>query len=259
MHALRWHRMRGFYSVDAVYPLAKSRPMKIPSALVLTVLFATPLTAAEPNTLTPEEKAAGFELIFDGKSLDGFRNYKEEKPNPKWQVRDGAIVLTEKGGGNLMTVAQYDDFEFRFEFRIAAHGNSGIMWRVTETEKQPFLTGPEYQILDSHSKTGYPHEITAGNLSGGLYGLIPVKPEFTKPTGEWNEGSIRVEGSKITLTLNGHVTADIDTTSDKWKELLANSKFAKWPKFNKEPKGHLVFQDHNDRVEFRTLRLKKLK
>jgi Domain of Unknown Function (DUF1080) len=235
------------------------RPMKIPSSLALLAVIFAPLAAAEPNTLTPEEKTAGFELIFDGKTLDGFRNFKEEKPNPKWQVRDGAIVLTEKGGGNLMTVEQFDDFEFRFEFRIAAHGNSGIMWRVAETANQPFLTGPEFQILDSHSKTGYPHEIVAGNLSGGLYGIIPVKPEFTKPTGEWNEGSIRVEGAKITLTLNGNVTADIDTTSDKWKELLGNSKFAKWPKFNKEPKGHLVFQDHNDVVEFRTLRVMKLK
>lgn len=233
--------------------------MKGGIAYVSTVLIAATPAAAEPNTLTAEEKASGFELIFDGKSLEGFRNYKQESPNPKWQVRDGAIMLTKKGGGNLMTAAQYGDFEFRFEFRIAAHGNSGIMWRVSEMEKHPFITGPEYQILDSHSKTGYPREIAAGNLSGGLYGLIPAKPEYFRPVGGWNTGSIRAEGTKITLVLNGHVTADIDTNSAHWKELLAKSKFAGWPRFNKEPKGHIVFQDHNDVVEFRTLRIRELK
>lgn len=222
------------------------------SALVL------PASSAEPNTLTPEEKASGFKLIFDGKSLEGFRNFKKQTVSNKWTVKDGAIVLTKRGGGDLITKAQYANFEFRFEFKIAAHGNSGIMWHVSEEGNRTFQSGPEYQIFDSHTKTGYPHEIEAGNLAGGLYGFIPVKPEFTKPTGEWNEGSIRVEGTKITLTLNGHVTAKVDTSTDEWKKLLAKSKFANWKKFNKYPKGHLAFQDHGDQVAFRSLRIKEL-
>lgn len=224
----------------------------------LAGLLAAPLHAAEPNTLSAEEKAAGFKLLFDGKSLDGFRNYKQEAPHPKWEVKDGAIVLTEKGGGDLLTKEQFGNFEFRFEFKISSGGNSGIMWHVTEAGNHPFESGPEYQILDPFDKDGYPHEITAMNLSGGFYGIISSKPEFSKPADEWNSGSIRVEGSKITLTLNGHVTAKVDTTSDDWKEKLAASKFANWPNFNKAGKGHFAFQDHGDKVAFRTLRVKEL-
>ena len=226
--------------------------------IVLFAALALPSLAAEPNTLTAEEQAAGFKLLFDGKSLDGFRNYKKETPAPKWQVKDGAVTLTEKGGGDLITKDQFANFEFRFEFKISADGNSGIMWHVTEEGKHPFESGPEYQVLDSHSKTGYANDIAAGNLAGGFYGVIPTKPEFSKPAGEWNEGIIRVAGPKITLTINGHVTADVDTSTDEWKQLLGKSKFANWAKFNKSPKGHFAFQDHGNIVSFRSLRVKEL-
>lgn len=227
------------------------------SIIFLTAL-ALPVFAAEPNTLTGQEKADGFKLIFDGKSLDGFRNFKKDTVNEKWQIKDGAITLTAKGGGDLLTKDQYANFEFRFEFKIAPEGNSGIMWRSSENGRAPYETGPEYQILDSRSQTAYQHEVKRGNLAGAFYDIKPATPEQSKPAGEWNEGSIRVDGTKITLTINGHVTADVDTSTDEWKELLAKSKFAKWEKFNKEPKGHLVFQDHGDVVAFRSLRVKEL-
>jgi hypothetical protein len=227
------------------------------SIIFLTAL-ALPAFAGEPNVLSSQEKTEGFKLIFDGKSLEGFRNYKKETVDPKWVVQDGAITLTEKGGGDLITKDQYENFEFRFEFKIVPEGNSGIMWHSTETGKAPYETGPEYQVLDSRSKTAYQHEIKRGNLAGAFYDIIPTKPEASKPAGEWNEGSIKVNGTKITLTINGNVTADVDTSTDEWKELLAKSKFAKWEKFNKEPKGHLVFQDHGDVVSFRSLRVKEL-
>lgn len=228
------------------------KPIAILSALTL------PLFAAEPNKLSPQEKTDGFKLIFDGRSLDGFRGFKKDSAPEKWQVKDGAITLTSGGAGDLITTARYADFELRFEFKIAGNGNSGVMWRVTEDAAQAYESGPEFQILDSHSKTGYPHEIGKGNVSGALYDLIPAKPALTKPAGEWNEAVIRIEGSRITLKLNGTTTADIDTAGDDWKTLLGKSKFADWGKFNKVPKGHIAFQDHGDAVSFRSLRIKEL-
>lgn len=228
------------------------------SIILLSALAALPVFAGEPNTLSDQEKADGFKLIFDGKSLDGFRNFKKDDVDPKWIVKDGELTLTAKGGGDLLTKQEYENFEFRFEFKISPEGNSGIMWHSTETGKAPYETGPEYQILDSRAKTAYQNEIPKGNLAGAFYDIIPVKPEVSKPAGEWNEGSIKVDGSKVTLTINGTVTANVDTTTDEWKQLLAKSKFATWEKFNKEPKGHLVFQDHGDVVSFRTLRVKEL-
>ncbi|GAA5482205.1 3-keto-disaccharide hydrolase [Haloferula sargassicola] len=231
----------------------------LPFVTVLAAL-ATTAFAADPNTLTPEEKKEGFKLLFDGKSLDGWHTYKEDKPRSQWKVEDGAITLTEGGGGDLTSDKMFGDFDFRCEWKIVHGGNSGIIWHATEEHAYPWVSGPEYQILDSFPSDDhkYPHEIEAKNLAGGLYALKTAKPEWSKPAGEWNEARIVIKGTQITLYLNGTVTADVDSTSDEFKEMLSKSKFNGWEFFNKAKKGHIALQDHGDRVSFRTLRLKKL-
>ncbi|RYD74722.1 MAG: DUF1080 domain-containing protein [Verrucomicrobiaceae bacterium] len=227
--------------------------------LVFSSLLATHSSfAAKPNALTSAEKADGFKLMFDGKALEGFRNFKKEGVDSRWVAEKGALTLTGRGGGNLVTEKRYKDFEFRFEFRISAGGNSGILWHSLETRKAPHTTGPEYQILDSFSKTAYQTEIAKGNVSGALYDLIPTKPGLSRPAGEWNTGVIRVQGSRIRLEVNGTITADVDTTTEEWKAILAKSKFAKQPLFNSAPEGYIVFQDHGNQVSFRTLRIREL-
>lgn len=227
--------------------------------IILLISSLCPL-AAKPNTLTPEESREGFRLLFDGRTLDGWRTYKQEKPKDEWKVVDGAITLTTPGGGDLITSDQFDDFELRLQFKIAADGNSGIMWHVAETDGAPYLTGPEYQILDSVDRPGhkYTHETAAGNVAGCFYGFTKAKPEWSKPAGEWNDARIVSNGNKISLHLNGHKTAEFDISSDEYKALLAKSKFADWKDFNAMKKGHLCFQDHGDVVSFRTIRIKTL-
>lgn len=214
--------------------------------------------AAEPNTLTPEEQSQGFKLLFDGTSLESFRSFKKDEVPEAWQAKDGVIMLTKGGAGDIITKETFKDFDLRFEFQIATDGNSGVMWRVTEEGNHTYESGPEYQILDSHASKGYPDERAKGNISGALYDLIPAKPEAFKGPDEWNEGGIRVVGSKITLTLNGHITAEVDTATPEWQKILANSKFADWPLFNKSATGHIALQDHNDIVGFRSLRIREL-
>jgi hypothetical protein len=232
--------------------------MKTP---LLLLALAIPALAAEPNTLDAGEKADGFVLLFDGKSLDGWRTYKQENAKPQWQVVDGAITLTAGGGGDLITTGVYQDFDFRWEWKIVEGGNSGVMWRVAETDGPPYRTGPEYQLLDSFDKPShkYPHELPPGNVAGALYGLVPGKPEWSKPVGEWNESRLLVQGTKFTLFLNGQLTAEVDTASDAWKAMIAKSKFAGWDRFAREATGHLCLQDHGDAVSFRNLRIKEIK
>lgn len=214
--------------------------------------------SAKPNSLTSEEHSAGFKLLFDGRSLAGFRGFKSDDMPPEWQVIDGEIRLTKAGGGDIITKATFTDFELRFEFRISADGNSGVMWHVTEEGKHTYESGPEYQILDSHASKGYPHEREKGNISGALYDLIPTLPGNFKGPDVWNSGSIRVQGTQILLTLNGHITAEIDTATPAWAEILGKSKFADWPLFNRSASGHIALQDHNDVVGFRSLRILEL-
>jgi len=198
-------------------------------------------------------------LLFDGKTLDGWRTYKKKEPNKEWIVEDGAITLTKKGGRDLITTEQYQDFDFRWQWKISAEGNSGVMWRVAETDGPAYKTGAEYQLLDSWSTETYAHETKAKRVAGSLYGLVDGNPEWSKKVGEWNESRILVQGTRLTLFLNGHTTADLDMNSDEWRTKLAASKFAKWPRFAKEPKGHLCFQDHGNKVAFRSIRIKVLK
>ena len=227
--------------------------------ILLLLALSIPAFSA-PNALTPEEKKDGFKLLFDGKSLDGWRSFKADKAKDQWKVEDGAIVLTSSGGGDLVTEEQYADFDFRCEWKIAKQGNSGIMWRSTEDHGAPYETGPEYQILDSFKQEGhkYTHETNKGNIAGSFYDIIPGKEEWSKPVGEWNETRIVVQGTKIKLFLNGTVTADVDTSTPEYQALLAKSKFKNWKHFNKAPKGHIVFQDHGDKVAFRSIRIKAL-
>src|SRR6266852_2720936 len=105
-----------------------------------------------PNTLTEQEKAAGWKLLFDGKTTDGWRAYRGKKMPDKWHVLDGALVFTPGSGnqgGDIVTTDQYDSFDLAFEWKISSGGNSGVMYRVSEEEESPYMTGPEYQILDN--------------------------------------------------------------------------------------------------------------
>lgn len=228
-------------------------------SILLLLALSIPAFSA-PNALTPEEQKEGFKLLFDGKSLDGWRSFKADKAKEQWKVEDRAISLTARGGGDLITAEQYADFDFRCEWKIAKQGNSGIMWRSTEEHRAPYETGPEYQILDSFKQDGhkYTHETNKGNIAGSFYDIIPGKEEWSKPVGEWNETRILVTGTKIKLFLNGNVTADVDTSTAEYKALLDKSKFKNWKHFNKAPKGHIVFQDHGDKVAFRNIRIKAL-
>src|SRR5690606_17698487 len=118
--------------------------MKRRALFLLPLLFlASPVPAEQPNTLTEAEKAEGWTLLFDGKDLSHWRNYKKEGISEKWQVADGAFTLTAKGGGDIITKETYGAFELKLEYRISKAGNSGLMYHVTEEESTPWRTGPE--------------------------------------------------------------------------------------------------------------------
>ena len=115
-----------------------------PAAFLLAPLlaFALAAVAEEPNTLTEAEKAEGWTLLFDGKDLSLWRNFRKEGLDDKWQVADGAFTLTKKGGGDIVTKETYGAFELKLDYRIGKAGNSGLMYHVTEEEPTPWRTGP---------------------------------------------------------------------------------------------------------------------
>ncbi len=210
-----------------------------------------------PNTLTEAEKAAGWKLLFDGKSLDRWRGFKMEEVPPGWEIqRDTLHFSGEHGGegyGDLMTKEQYANFELKLEWNISPQGNSGVLYRVTENYDQEFHTGPEVQLIDN----AYP-EIEPDQTAGANYGLHPPAKDVTKPVGEWNSLDLIVDGAHVEHWMNGEKLVEYELWTDEWKEMVSKTKFAQWADYGLNKKGHIVLQDHGAGVWFRNIKIKVL-
>lgn len=201
--------------------------------------------------------------LFDGKNLDGWHAYNGEKPT-QWKVEDSILVLTpaegRSGSENLITDKKYTDFELSLDWKISEGGNSGVMWAVQEDSKynEPYLTGPEIQILDNErhpdAKAGTTHQ------AGALYDMIAPSENVVKPAGEWNSFVITInhKENKGSVDLNGVRVVDFPIEGDKWNAMVADSKFADWEGFGQIKDGYIALQDHGDQVSFRNIKIKEL-
>ncbi len=225
--------------------------MKAPALLLAPLLLVCAAYAAEPNALTEAEKAEGWTLLFDGRDLSLWRNFKKEGLDDKWQVADGAFTLTKKGGGDIVTKETYGAFELKLDYRIGKAGNSGLMYHVTEEEPTPWRTGPEIQILDNVDGRD-------PQKAGWLYQLYASDTDATRPAGEWNTIHIVITPEKCVHYMNGVKYAEYVKGSADWDAKVAASKFAKFEKFGKATRGHLSLQDHGDVVSFRNVKIKVL-
>lgn len=210
-------------------------------------------SAAEAPPAT--ESGSSWTKLFDGESLTGWRGYKTEAPGAGWTVADGAIVYTGKGGGDLITAKEYGDFELSFEWKVAVETNSGVIYRVGLGESAPYITGPEYQVLDNEKAQDNKQQ---NHLAGSLYDLALESNAKTKPVGEWNTARIRVQGWHVQHWLNGEKVVDVDLASPAGKALIAASKFKDWTKFASLQRGHIALQDHGHWVSFRALKIQEL-
>lgn len=229
--------------------------IRIPSLALLTAFLVGALSAAQPNQLSPAEKADGWKLLFDGSSLSGWRGYKTETP-AGWTIKEGVLSLAAGRKGDLVTKQDYGDFELALDWRIAAGGNSGILYRVGLGDAAPARSGPEFQLLDNGRAKD---NAIPSHLAGALYDLVVPPKDVTRPVGEWNEARIRIRGWKIEHWLNGVKLVELDLASPQGKALIQGSKFKTWTRFASLPRGHIVLQDHGDEVSFRNVRIRELK
>jgi len=227
-----------------------------------TVLLATATVALAseavsqqmPNTLTDAERAEGWMLLFDGKTLEGWRGYNMEGLPGSWAVEEGTITRV-AAGGDLITDRQYEDFELTFEWRVGTGGNSGVFYRVVEGLEYAYFGAPEYQVLDDANHVDGGDPVTS---AGSNYALNPAPRGVVRSAGQWNSGRIVVRGDYVEHWLNGVLTVSYELHSPEWKALVAASKFAAWPAYGMAPRGHIGIQDHGDRVWYRNLKLRVL-
>ena len=213
------------------------------------------LTAqAAQNTLTPEETAAGWQLLFDGESLASWRGYKCEDRPEGWRAVDGALARVGQGG-DLITIEQFDDFELRFDWKVQQSGNSGVMFRVAETDGPPWHTGPEFQVLHNAGHRDGAAPITS---AGSNYAVHPPVRDVTRPVGEWNTARLLVNGTHVEHWMNGVKLLEYEFGSADWQRGVLASKFADIPGYGGETSGHLAIQDHGDPVSFRNIKVRRL-
>jgi Domain of Unknown Function (DUF1080) len=224
---------------------------------LLSLTLAAVTALAGDNELTDSEKGAGWKLLFDGRDASAhWRGYKKDNTSDKWVAKDGALVLTGKGGGDIITKDQFENFEFSIEWKISPGGNSGIMFKVLETAGPPWHTGPEAQIQDN----------VAGHdpqKAGWMYALYAATVDTTKPAGEWNHFVLKCQKTaagtyRCEHTMNGAKYVEYEIGSDDWNEKVAKSKFGKFPGFAKSAKGHICLQDHGNEVAFRNIKIRAL-
>ena len=226
-----------------------------------------------PNTLTEEEKAAGWRLLFDGKTFDGWRGLgRDAIPEGHWVIENGTMkkIPTDEvprqadgqpqRGGDLMTVESFEDFELSFDWRISPGGNSGVKYNVSEElstsrgSKYSAL-GFEYQV---HDDDKHPDSKDPTQRAGALYDLISPQNKQLRPVGEFNQSEIVFNGNHGEHWLNGVKVVEYDLGTALMDSLLAASKYRDISGFGDKKRGHIVLQDHGDTVWYRNIRIRVL-
>ena len=218
---------------------------------------AAPAAKPAPNTLTAAEAAAGWTLLFDGKTLDAWRGYgRETLPDAGWEIKDGTLRTVAKvKGSELITRKTFTDFEFSWEWRVAPGGNNGVRYFVTE--KRPKSPGHEYQMIDD---TGYPGKITPLQLTATFYDVLPAAADKPlRPAGEWNASRIVVRGMRVEHWLNGKNVLTYELGSEAVKAGIEKSKFKGEPGFGDKIAGHLMLTYHQDECWYRNLKVRELR
>ena len=214
----------------------------------------TPQPPQPQNFLTDAERAAGWRLLFDGKTTSGWRGFKKDRVSDGWQVIDGCLVRVGPGG-DVVTDEQFDNFELELEWRISAAGNSGIFFRVSEKYRFPWDTGPEMQVLDNAEHPDGRSPLTS---AGSNYALHAAPRDATVPVGLFNQVRIVANGDHVEYWLNGKKVVEYEFNSPEWKTLIANSKFKSMPNYGRMKTGHIVLQDHGDKVWYRNIKIRPL-
>jgi len=225
---------------------------------------AHPASAA--NTLTPAEKAAGWKLLFDGKTWNGWRGFRRDKvPGEGWAIEEGTIKhLAGKGeqsqqGGDLITVGKYDNFELQLEWRVSPGANSGIKYLIDEDMVKSGYSGLgfEMQILDDERHPDAKAGKNGNRTASALYDLIAPTNKKLNPVGEWNQIRLIIQGNHVEHWLNGAKVVEFELGSPQLKALIAESKYKNIARFGEVRKGHILLQDHGSEVWFRNIKIRE--
>jgi hypothetical protein len=239
--------------------------MKTLSILMTILCFSGYLMAqstSQMNCLSQKEKRQGWQLLFDGKTLAGWKGFNSDKMFDCWKAENGELVCLGEGGsataGDIVTVKDYDNFELSLEWNISKAGNSGVFYHVIEDKKYhaAYETGPEYQLIDDN---GWPESLEDWQKTGADYAMHPAKAKKPlKPAGEWNVSRIIYNRGHVEHWLNGKKVVEFEAYSPEWDKNRNESKWRDYPGYAIWKTGKIGLQNHGSGVKFRNIKLRKL-
>lgn len=237
----------------------------LPAMLCLVMLAMIPCSNVKAqqktdNKLSKKDKALGYQLLFDGQTLNGWRGYKNQSI-ASWSV-DNGVIHCRRGADNygaitadLCTIGQYENFDLSLDWKISPQGNSGILYLVTEEGQYSFESGPEYQIIDD---VNFPEKLEDWQHSAANYAMNPAPDAKPNPAGEWNHARIVKKGNHVEHWLNGKKVVAYQLHSDAWNHHREDGKWKDYPLYGKSNKGFITFQNHGSEVWFKNIKIRVL-
>lgn len=209
----------------------------------------------EMNTLTAKQQASGWKLLFDGRTLDGWRGYRSDSLPKGWSVENG--VLVKRGPGeDLVSKDKYGNFELQLDWKLSPGGNSGVFYRGTEEYDHIYWSAPEYQLLDD---ARHPDGKTRLTSAGSDYAVYPSPKGYVHSANHWNHTRIVVNGTHVEHWLNGHRMVSYELGSPDWQARVKRSKFAAYPNYGKASTGLIAIQgDHDGTLAVRNIKIRVL-
>jgi hypothetical protein len=205
--------------------------------------------------VTPQSGMNSWRVLFDGKSLDAWRGYKDDAVPTGWRVADGALVK-DAPVADIMTKDQFGDFELELEWRIGEAGNSGIFYRGTQEYDHIYWSAPEYQLFDDAKHPDGHDRLTS---AGADYAVYPSPAGIVKPGGQWNSTRLIVNGAHVEHWLNGQKMVQYELWSPDWEAKVKASKFKDWPNYGRAKSGYIAIQgDHNGELALRNIKIRTL-
>src|SRR5207237_3640447 len=240
-------------------------PIRLAALSISFLLCTSPAHGQRPagrprsnanNTLTDAERAAGWRLLFDGSTTNGWRGYKSQTLPPAWHVEDGTLTKN-TGTDDIITTDKFANFELDLDWQLAPKGNSGVFYRGTEEYDHIYWSAPEYQLLDD---AGHPDGKSRLTSAGADYALYPSPAGIVKPADQWNSTLIVVNGNSVQHWLNGQKLLEYELGSADWEAKVKASKFVAYPNYGRASKGYIAIQgDHDGTLSIRNVRIREIK